>query len=157
MTLHYPNSTSSENFFCHVFSSVCNFSFSLASWCFLFPHFSFSPFWPSPSIVLLLILFSDLSLSPWILPTIFFPQSPPPFFLTKQEVLPDRKRVTTRSYLPITPADTDSGSNFTCEAKNPAVLMGKQVTVTLNIHRMLPLFSINRHRQGLEGCLCFIW
>lgn len=60
-------------------------------------------------------------------------------FLAMQEVLPDRKRVTSRSYLPITPVDTDSGSNFTCVASNPAVPMGKRVTVTLNVHRMLPL------------------
>ncbi|KAI4809248.1 hypothetical protein KUCAC02_018154, partial [Chaenocephalus aceratus] len=50
------------------------------------------------------------------------------------EVLPDRKRVTTRSYLPIIPADTDSGRNFTCVASNPAVPMGKRATVTLNVH-----------------------
>lgn len=55
--------------------------------------------------------------------------------LSKQEVLPDRKRVTTRSYLPISPVDTDSGRNFTCVASNPAVPMGKRATVTLNIHR----------------------
>lgn len=54
----------------------------------------------------------------------------------KQEVLPDRKRVTTRSYLPISPLDTDSGRNFTCVASNPAVPLGKRATVTLNIHRM---------------------
>lgn len=55
-------------------------------------------------------------------------------------MLPDRKRVTTRSYLPITPADTDSGRNFTCVASNPAVPMGKRATVNLNVHRALPFF-----------------
>uniref|UniRef100_A0A3P8X226 Kirre like nephrin family adhesion molecule 1b n=1 Tax=Cynoglossus semilaevis TaxID=244447 RepID=A0A3P8X226_CYNSE len=51
------------------------------------------------------------------------------------EVLPDRKRVTTRSFLPIAPVDKDSGSNFTCVASNPAVPMGKRTTVHLNVHR----------------------
>uniref|UniRef100_A0A8C2EXN7 Kin of IRRE-like protein 1 n=1 Tax=Cyprinus carpio TaxID=7962 RepID=A0A8C2EXN7_CYPCA len=50
------------------------------------------------------------------------------------EVLPDRKRVTTRSYLPISPVDTDTGKNFTCVATNLAVPMGKRATITLNIH-----------------------
>lgn len=72
--------------------------------------------------------------------------SPPP--CPPQEVLPDRKRVTTRSYLPITPVDTDSGSNFTCVASNPAVPMGKRATVTLNVHRALLSF------QRLELTLC---
>ncbi len=52
-----------------------------------------------------------------------------------QELLPDRKRVTTRSYLPISPVDTDTGKNFTCVATNLAVLMGKRATVTLDVHR----------------------
>lgn len=69
-----------------------------------------------------------------------------PFFSVKQEVLPDRKRVTTRSYLPITPVDTDSGSNFTCVASNLAVPMGKRVTVTLNVHRTLPHSSVRLFR-----------
>lgn len=93
----------------------------------------------------LLLLFFDLSLS--VPHHKFYPHPPQPtilplHFLTKQEVLPDRKRVTTRSYLPITPADTDSGRNFTCVASNPAVPMGKRATVTLNVHRMLLLFPI---------------
>uniref|UniRef100_A0A8C1WCY4 Kirre like nephrin family adhesion molecule 1a n=1 Tax=Cyprinus carpio TaxID=7962 RepID=A0A8C1WCY4_CYPCA len=50
------------------------------------------------------------------------------------EVLPDRKRVTTRSYLPISPVDTDTGKNFTCVATNLAVPMGKRATITLNVH-----------------------
>ncbi len=52
-----------------------------------------------------------------------------------QELLPDRKRVTTRSYLPISPVDIDTGKNFTCVATNLAVPMGKRATVTLNVHR----------------------
>lgn len=52
-----------------------------------------------------------------------------------QEVLPDRKRVTTRSYLPILPVDTDTGRNYSCVATNLAVPSGKSTTVTLNVHR----------------------
>uniref|UniRef100_A0A8C4E2P7 Kin of IRRE-like protein 1 n=1 Tax=Dicentrarchus labrax TaxID=13489 RepID=A0A8C4E2P7_DICLA len=67
------------------------------------------------------------------------------------EVLPDRKRVTTRSYLPITPADTDSGSNFTCVASNPAVPMGKRATVALNVHHP-PMVTLSiEPRSVLEG------
>lgn len=84
----------------------------------------------------LFVLFLSLHLS---LPCYF---SFPPYFSVKQEVLPDRKRVTTRSYLPITPVDTDSGSNFTCVASNLAVPMGKRVTVTLNVHRTLLRFAV---------------
>ncbi|CAF91412.1 unnamed protein product, partial [Tetraodon nigroviridis] len=53
------------------------------------------------------------------------------------EVLPDRKRVTTRSYLPIQPVDTDTGRNYSCMATNLAVPAGKSTTVTLNVHRGL--------------------
>lgn len=52
-----------------------------------------------------------------------------------QEVLPDRKRVTTRSYLPIQPIDSDTGRNYSCVATNLAVPTGKITTVTLNVHR----------------------
>lgn len=52
-----------------------------------------------------------------------------------QEVLPDRKRVTTRSYLPIQPVDSDTGRNYSCVATNLAVPTGKGTTVTLNVHR----------------------
>lgn len=52
-----------------------------------------------------------------------------------QEVLPDRKRVTTRSYLPIQPVDSDTGRNYSCVATNLAVPTGKITTVTLNVHR----------------------
>ncbi|KAG9330040.1 hypothetical protein JZ751_027462, partial [Albula glossodonta] len=51
------------------------------------------------------------------------------------EVLPDRKRVTTRSFLPVLPVDTDTGRNFTCIASNPAIPTGKRTTVSLNVHR----------------------
>uniref|UniRef100_A0A671VGT8 Kin of IRRE-like protein 1 n=1 Tax=Sparus aurata TaxID=8175 RepID=A0A671VGT8_SPAAU len=67
------------------------------------------------------------------------------------EVLPDRKRVTTRSYLPITPADTDSGRNFTCVSSNPAVPMGKRATVALNVHHP-PMVTLSiEPRSVLEG------
>uniref|UniRef100_A0A665VC51 Kin of IRRE-like protein 1 n=1 Tax=Echeneis naucrates TaxID=173247 RepID=A0A665VC51_ECHNA len=67
------------------------------------------------------------------------------------EVLPDRKRVTTRSYLPITPVDTDSGSNFTCVASNPAVPMGKRATVNLNVHHPPTVTLSIEPRSVLEG------
>uniref|UniRef100_A0A3B5BC93 Kin of IRRE-like protein 1 n=1 Tax=Stegastes partitus TaxID=144197 RepID=A0A3B5BC93_9TELE len=67
------------------------------------------------------------------------------------EVLPDRKRVTTRSYLPITPVDTDSGSNFTCVASNPAVPMGKRATVHLNVHHPPTVTLSIEPRSVLEG------
>ncbi|XP_029686432.1 kin of IRRE-like protein 1 isoform X2 [Takifugu rubripes] len=67
------------------------------------------------------------------------------------EVLQDRKRVTTRSYLPITPSDTDSGRNFSCVARNPAVPMGKWATVTLNVHHS-PVVTLSiEPRSVLEG------
>lgn len=53
----------------------------------------------------------------------------------RQEVLPDRKRVTTRSYLPIQPVDGDTGRNYSCITTNLAVPVGKSTTVTLNVHR----------------------
>uniref|UniRef100_A0A1A8NX53 Kin of IRRE like b n=1 Tax=Nothobranchius rachovii TaxID=451742 RepID=A0A1A8NX53_9TELE len=67
------------------------------------------------------------------------------------EVLPDRKRVTSRSYLPITPVDTDSSSNFTCVASNPAVPMGKRATVTLNVHHPPTVTLSIEPRSVLEG------
>lgn len=57
-----------------------------------------------------------------------------------QEVLPDRKRVTTRSFLPIQPVDTDTGRNYSCMATNLAVPTGKSTTVTLNVHRKFVSF-----------------
>ncbi|KAM7400136.1 hypothetical protein PAMA_004711 [Pampus argenteus] len=68
-----------------------------------------------------------------------------------EEVLPDRKRVTTRSYLPITPVDTDSSSNFTCVASNPAVPMGKRATVMLNVHHPPTVTLSIEPRSVLEG------
>lgn len=141
----------------------------------LFPFSRISPMiYPIPSFVSFFVLFHhlcsstsiffDLSLSA-ALPK-FYPHPPlpttlSPYFCPKQEVLPDRKRVTTRSYLPITPADTDSGCNFTCVASNPAVPMGKRATVTLNVHRMFPLFPIKVLRCtgwaqviGAKLCVC---
>uniref|UniRef100_A0A7N8WI33 Kin of IRRE-like protein 1 n=1 Tax=Mastacembelus armatus TaxID=205130 RepID=A0A7N8WI33_9TELE len=67
------------------------------------------------------------------------------------EVLPDRKRVTTKSYLPITPVDTDSGSNFTCVASNPAVPMGKRATITLNVHHRPTVTLSIEPRSVMEG------
>ncbi|KAM8850771.1 kin of IRRE-like protein 1b isoform 2-T2 [Spinachia spinachia] len=67
------------------------------------------------------------------------------------EVLPDRKRVTTRSYLPILPLDTDSSRNFTCVASNPAVPMGKRATVTLNVHHPPTVTLSIEPRSVLEG------
>uniref|UniRef100_A0AAQ4Q207 Ig-like domain-containing protein n=1 Tax=Gasterosteus aculeatus aculeatus TaxID=481459 RepID=A0AAQ4Q207_GASAC len=68
-----------------------------------------------------------------------------------QEVLPDRKRVTTRSYLPISSVDTDSSRNFTCVARNPAVPTGKRATVTLNVHHP-PTGTLSiEPRSVLEG------
>ncbi len=52
-----------------------------------------------------------------------------------QEVLADRKRVTTKSFLEIQAVDKDTGRNFTCVASNLAAPLGKRTTVTLNIHR----------------------
>ncbi|XP_072296691.1 kin of IRRE-like protein 1b isoform X2 [Eucyclogobius newberryi] len=67
------------------------------------------------------------------------------------EVLPDRKRVTTRSYLSISPADTDSGRTFTCIASNPAVPMGKRTSVMLNVHHPPTVTLSIEPRSVLEG------
>uniref|UniRef100_A0A673ADI7 Kin of IRRE-like protein 1 n=1 Tax=Sphaeramia orbicularis TaxID=375764 RepID=A0A673ADI7_9TELE len=67
------------------------------------------------------------------------------------EVLSDRKRVTTRSYLPITPVDTDSSRNFTCVASNPAVPMGKRASVMLNVHHPPTVTLSIEPRSVLEG------
>uniref|UniRef100_H3CDX5 Kirre like nephrin family adhesion molecule 1a n=1 Tax=Tetraodon nigroviridis TaxID=99883 RepID=H3CDX5_TETNG len=67
------------------------------------------------------------------------------------EVLPDRKRVTTRSYLPIQPVDTDTGRNYSCMATNLAVPAGKSTTVTLNVHHP-PIVTLSiEPRSVLEG------
>uniref|UniRef100_A0A672QRC5 Kin of IRRE-like protein 1 n=1 Tax=Sinocyclocheilus grahami TaxID=75366 RepID=A0A672QRC5_SINGR len=71
--------------------------------------------------------------------------------ISTTEVLPDRKRVTTHSYLPISPVDTDTGKNFTCVATNLAVLMGKRATITLNVHHP-PVVTLSiEPRSVLEG------
>ncbi|XP_061653915.1 kin of IRRE-like protein 1b isoform X2 [Phyllopteryx taeniolatus] len=67
------------------------------------------------------------------------------------EVLPDRKRVTTRSYLPIVPLDIDSHSNFTCVASNPAVPIGKRANVMLNVHHPPTVTLSIEPRSVLEG------
>lgn len=68
-----------------------------------------------------------------------------------QEVLPDRKRVTTRSYLPIQPVDTDTGRNYSCTASNLAVPIGKSTTVTLNVHRKTVCSSFLLHFDVLNS------
>ncbi|XP_077472157.1 kin of IRRE-like protein 1b isoform X1 [Stigmatopora argus] len=67
------------------------------------------------------------------------------------EVLPDRKRVTTRSYLPIVPLDIDSHSNYTCVASNPAVPMGKRANIMLNVHHPPTVTLSIEPRSVLEG------
>lgn len=71
-----------------------------------------------------------------------------------QEVLPDRKRVTTRSYLPIQPIDSDTGRNYSCVASNQAVPTGKITTVTLNVHRkQLEQTARRKHRAASAAML----
>ncbi|XP_076837685.1 kin of IRRE-like protein 1b isoform X2 [Brachyhypopomus gauderio] len=70
---------------------------------------------------------------------------------TSTEVLPDRKRVTTRSFLPIQPVDTDTGRNFTCVSTNPAVPLGKRTTITLNVHHAPTVLLSIEPRSVLEG------
>uniref|UniRef100_A0AAR2J492 Kin of IRRE-like protein 1 n=1 Tax=Pygocentrus nattereri TaxID=42514 RepID=A0AAR2J492_PYGNA len=70
---------------------------------------------------------------------------------TSTEVLPDRKRVTTRSFLPIQPVDTDTGRNFTCAASNLAVPLGKRTTITLNVHHAPTVLLSISPRSVLEG------
>uniref|UniRef100_A0A673ALS0 Kin of IRRE-like protein 1 n=1 Tax=Sphaeramia orbicularis TaxID=375764 RepID=A0A673ALS0_9TELE len=67
------------------------------------------------------------------------------------EVLPDRKRVTTRSYLPIHPVDTDTGRNYSCVTTNLAVPTGKSTTVTLNVHHPPTVTLSIEPRSVLEG------
>uniref|UniRef100_A0A7N6A3K5 Ig-like domain-containing protein n=1 Tax=Anabas testudineus TaxID=64144 RepID=A0A7N6A3K5_ANATE len=67
------------------------------------------------------------------------------------EVLPDRKRVTTRSYLPIQPVDTDTGRNYSCVATNLAIPPGKSTTVTLNVHHPPTVTLSIEPRSVLEG------
>ncbi|XP_026781509.3 kin of IRRE-like protein 1b isoform X1 [Pangasianodon hypophthalmus] len=70
---------------------------------------------------------------------------------TSTEVLPDRKRVTTRSFLPIQPVDTDTGHNFTCVSSNLAVPLGKRASVTLNVHHAPTVLLSIEPRSVLEG------
>ncbi|XP_055012663.1 kin of IRRE-like protein 1a isoform X1 [Boleophthalmus pectinirostris] len=67
------------------------------------------------------------------------------------EVLPDRKRVTTRSFLPVHPVDTDTGRNFSCVTSNQAVPTGKSTTVTLNVHHPPTVTLSIEPRSVLEG------
>ncbi|XP_065131501.1 kin of IRRE-like protein 1a isoform X3 [Paramisgurnus dabryanus] len=68
-----------------------------------------------------------------------------------RELLSDRKRVTTRSFLPVLPIDTDTGKNFTCVATNLAVPNGKRATITLNVHHP-PVVTLSiEPRSVLEG------
>uniref|UniRef100_A0A8D3CBH8 Kirre like nephrin family adhesion molecule 1a n=1 Tax=Scophthalmus maximus TaxID=52904 RepID=A0A8D3CBH8_SCOMX len=67
------------------------------------------------------------------------------------EVLSDRKRVTTRSYLPVQPVDTDTGRNYSCVATNLAIPMGKITTVTLNVHHQPTVTLSIEPRSVLEG------
>ncbi|XP_026887441.2 kin of IRRE-like protein 1a isoform X3 [Electrophorus electricus] len=67
------------------------------------------------------------------------------------EVLPDRKRVTTRSFLPVLPVDTDTGRNFSCMATNQAVPKGKRASVTLNVHHPPVVVLSIEPRSVLEG------
>uniref|UniRef100_A0A671NHU1 Kin of IRRE-like protein 1 n=1 Tax=Sinocyclocheilus anshuiensis TaxID=1608454 RepID=A0A671NHU1_9TELE len=70
---------------------------------------------------------------------------------TSTEVLADRKRVTTKSFLEIQAVDTDTGRNFTCVASNLAAPLGKRVTVTLNVHHPPTVVLSIEPRSVLEG------
>ncbi|KAG7454968.1 hypothetical protein MATL_G00251520 [Megalops atlanticus] len=67
------------------------------------------------------------------------------------EVLADRKRVTTRSFLPVLPVDTDTGRNITCVTSNQAVPAGKRTTVSLNVHHSPTVTLSIEPRSVLEG------
>uniref|UniRef100_A0A3P9AGQ6 Ig-like domain-containing protein n=1 Tax=Esox lucius TaxID=8010 RepID=A0A3P9AGQ6_ESOLU len=67
------------------------------------------------------------------------------------ESLPDRKRATTYSLLPIHPVDTDTGRNYSCVASNPAIPSGKRTTVTLNVHHPPTVTLSIEPRSVLEG------
>ncbi|XP_031440970.1 kin of IRRE-like protein 1a isoform X1 [Clupea harengus] len=67
------------------------------------------------------------------------------------ELLRDRKRVTTRSFLPILPVDTDTGRNFTCITSNQAIPAGKRTTAKLNVYHP-PIVTLSiEPRSVLEG------
>lgn len=137
MKIKCEDTVFSELLLFRIFTHCCFFHFYKLSSTVpsgLFAHFLLSLLFPPagknlhliPPVTIFLSFTSPLKFS-----STLFPFTD----ISKQEVLPDRKRVTTRSYLPISPLDTDSGRNFTCVASNPAVPMGKRATVTLNIHR----------------------
>ncbi|KAG7462198.1 hypothetical protein MATL_G00200060 [Megalops atlanticus] len=67
------------------------------------------------------------------------------------EVLADRKRVTTRSFLPVLPVDTDTGRNITCVTSNQAVPAGRRTTVSLNVHHPPTVTLSIEPRSVLEG------
>ncbi|XP_016104270.1 kin of IRRE-like protein 1 [Sinocyclocheilus grahami] len=75
----------------------------------------------------------------------------PPIMGYSTEVLADRKRVTTKSFLEIQPVDTDTGRNFTCVASNLAAPLGKRATITLNIHHPPTVILSIEPRSVLEG------
>ncbi|KAG5261394.1 hypothetical protein AALO_G00304030 [Alosa alosa] len=67
------------------------------------------------------------------------------------ELLRDRKRVTTRSFLSILPVDTDTGRNFTCITSNQAMPTGKRTTAKLNVYHP-PIVTLSiEPRSVLEG------
>ncbi|KAL4618259.1 kin of IRRE-like protein 1 [Arapaima gigas] len=67
------------------------------------------------------------------------------------EVLADRKRTTTRSFLPLLPADTDTGRNITCVSSNAAAPGGKRSTVSLDVHYP-PIVTLSvEPRSVLQG------
>ncbi|XP_058875650.1 kin of IRRE-like protein 1 isoform X1 [Acipenser ruthenus] len=67
------------------------------------------------------------------------------------EVMSDRKRETTLSFLPIVPTDADIGRVFTCHASNEALPAGKETSVKLNVHHP-PTVTLSLHPQAvLEG------
>ncbi|KPP68819.1 kin of IRRE-like protein 1-like, partial [Scleropages formosus] len=67
------------------------------------------------------------------------------------EVLADRKRTTTRSFLPILPVESDTGRNITCVSSNAAAPTGKYATVSLNVH-YAPIVTLSvEPRSVLQG------
>uniref|UniRef100_A0A8C9T2C7 Kirre like nephrin family adhesion molecule 1 n=1 Tax=Scleropages formosus TaxID=113540 RepID=A0A8C9T2C7_SCLFO len=71
------------------------------------------------------------------------------------EVLADRKRTTTRSFLPILPVESDTGRNITCVSSNAAAPTGKYATVSLNVHcECVSVCEPLSLRQCSYRCLC---
>ncbi|XP_015194591.1 kin of IRRE-like protein 1a isoform X2 [Lepisosteus oculatus] len=71
--------------------------------------------------------------------------------ISSTEVLPDRKRVTTHSFLPILPTDADIGRRYTCHTSNEALPAGKQTTISLNVHHPPTVTLSIEPRSVLEG------